>query len=211
VRARDESFLLHAWSFETAKTSFTIDDLAMQAPLTRAVGDDGRLAINGGFFDTDGRPIGLAVSDGRVLSKYSERLSGGVFFVVGGAAHIEATEGFDAAQPVTFAVQCRPRLVVRGQPNVKRDDGQRAERTALCTRDVGRTVDVIVAEPAPGTLGPSLYALGQYLATERHCDDALNLDGGPSTGAAYRGEGRGHDGSLLLEPRGPLRHAIVLR
>lgn len=151
----------------------------------------------------------LVSSDGWVFSKYADKLSGGVFFVADGVAHISATEGFDAGQPVTFAVQCRPRLVVGGQPNVKRDDGQRAERTVLCTRDGGKSVDVIVAEPAPDALGPSLYALGQYLAHEVQCEDALNLDGGPSTGAAFRPDGGGP--AVVLAPRGPLRHAVVLR
>ncbi len=212
VYAASESFLLRSWSFETSATSLTIDDLGMSRSLVDALGPDGRVAINGGFFDVEGRPVGLAVSAGEVLSKYAAKLSGGVFYTVDGVAHLEATEAFDAHTRVTFAVQCRPRLVVRGQANVKRDDGQRAERTALCIRNDGRTVDAIVAEPANGTRGPSVYALGQYLAEQRHCDDALNLDGGPSTGAAYReAKADASAAPTVLPPRGPLRHAIVFR
>ena len=90
------------------------------------------------------------------------------------------------------------------------DDGQRAERTALCIRDEGRTVDVVIAEPADGTRGPSLYALGQFLAEKHRCDDALNLDGGPSTGVAYR-TGDAGSAPRVLPPRGPLRYAIIAR
>ena len=209
VEAAGESFLFHSWSFDSAATSFGIVDLAMHGSLTEALGAGGRVAINAGFFDTLGKPIGFAVSDGTVLSKYSGTMSGGVFYTAGGVAHLAASEEFDPETKVAFAMQCRPRLVVRGQANVRSDDGQRAERTALCIRDAGRTVDVIVAEPVSGTRGPSLFALGRFLAEQHHCEDALNLDGGPSTGAAYR-EG---DASTprVLPPRGPLRYAIVLR
>ena len=39
------------------------------------------------------------------------------------------------------------------------------------------------------------------------CDGALNLDGGPSTGVAYWRDGQLHH----LPPRGPIRHAVVVR
>lgn len=216
VEAAGESFLFRSWSFEAASTTLAIVDLGMHGSLTEALGSDGRVAINGGFFDPEGRPVGFASSGGSVLSKYSATMSGGVFFTVDGVAHIAATEEFDPKTRVAFAVQCRPRLVVGGRANVKRDDGQRAPRTALCVREEGRTVEVGVAEPVSGsaataaTAGPSLFALGQFLAEQRHCEDALNLDGGPSTGVAYR---TGDAGSApgVLPPRGPLRHAIVVR
>jgi hypothetical protein len=40
----------------------------------------------------------------------------------------------------------------------------------------------------------------------RGCQHALNLDGGPSTGVAWREP----DGTHALAPRGPLRHAIAI-
>ena len=191
-------------------SSFHIADLAMRGSLAEALGGEGRVAVNAGFFDPLGKPLGLAVSGGKVLSKFSPTMSGGVFFTVDGVAHLAATEEFDPETRVDFAVQCRPRLVVHGKANVRGDDGQRAERTALCIRDEGRTVDVVIAEPADGTRGPSLYALGQFLAEKHRCDDALNLDGGPSTGVAYR-TGDAGSAPRVLPPRGPLRYAIIAR
>lgn len=209
VTIAGESFVVRSWSFDTARTSFTLADLGMHASLTDALGDAGLVAINAGFFDPDGHAVGFAVSRGKVLSKYSATMSGGVFFTVDGVAHVAATEEFDPRQRVDLAVQCRPRLVVQGRANVRGDDGQRAERTALCVRDAGRAVDIVIAEPVRGTRGPSLFALGQFLAEQRHCDDALNLDGGPSTGVAYRVGDAGT--ANLLRPRGPLRYALVMR
>jgi exopolysaccharide biosynthesis protein len=93
---------------------------------------------------------------------------------------------------------------------VRSDDGHRAERTALCVRDAGRTV-VVIAEPRAGSRGPSLFALAQYLAAgDQRCEDALNLDGGPSTGVAYRG-GEAAMSMKVMPPRGPLRYALVMR
>ncbi len=92
---------------------------------------------------------------------------------------------------------------MRGAPNVRRDDGHRAERTALCVHGEGRALDVVVARSPEG--GPSLFALASYLATSG-CEEAPNLDGGPSTGVAFR------EGDAVNEerPRGPIRHAIVV-
>jgi uncharacterized protein YigE (DUF2233 family) len=205
-----EVFAVRRWSFETSRSEVALVDLSMHGSLTEALGADGRVAVNGGFFDPEGRPIGLAASGGRTLSKFSPTMSGGVFYVADGVARIAATEDFDPHMAVAFAVQCRPRLVVAGRPNVKRDDGQRAERTALCVRDEGRTFDVVIAEPLGGARGPSLFALSQYLSAEGRCVDALNLDGGPSTGVAYRPEGRS-GAPRAIPPMGPLRHAIVVR
>jgi hypothetical protein len=209
VTAVGETFLLYRWSLDVAHTSFAIVDLGMRGSLVEALGPLGRVAINAGFFDPDGRPVGLVASEGKGLSRFSRTMSGGVFFALDGVAHIQATEDFDPGKHVDVAVQCRPRLVVGGKANVRSDDGQRAARTALCVRDEGRTVDVFVAEPSPGTRGPSLFALSQYLSTEHRCDDALNLDGGPSTGAAFR-EGDAAS-PKVLPPHGPLRYALVMR
>jgi hypothetical protein len=209
VSAEGESFRAHAWTFVTADVSFAIVDLGMRRTLEDALGPGDRLAINGGFFDTDGAALGLTVSRGKRLSRFSETMSGGVFSITHGVARVDATEDYDATRPVDFAVQCRPRLVVAGKANVKRSDGHGAERTALCVREDGRIVEVVVAIPSGTDAGPSLFAMGHYLAEQLHCDDALNLDGGPSTGAAYRAASSDAAVSRVT-PRGPLRHAVVV-
>jgi len=209
VSAEGESFRAHAWTFATDRVSFGIVDLGMRRPLEDALGPGGVLAVNGGFFDTDGAALGLSVSHGTRVSRFSEAMSGGVFSVTNGVARVDATEEYDAKQAVDFAIQCRPRLVVGGKANVKRSDGHGAERTALCVREGGRAVDVVVAVPSGNDAGPSLFAMGHYLAEQVRCDDALNLDGGPSTGAAARAPSA-NKGVTVVVPRGPLRHAVVI-
>jgi uncharacterized protein YigE (DUF2233 family) len=198
-----ESFSTERWSVALEAADIEIHDLHMTRDLADALRVDGALlAVNGGFFGVGGEPLGLAVTRGTTLSRIAPQLSGGVLVVEDGGANLAESESFDAGSHPSFAIQCRPRLVVRGVANVKRDDGQRAERTALCARDGGRTVDAVIARSPEG--GPSLFALARYLA-RTGCEDALNLDGGPSTGAAWR-EGT----SVHVElPRGAIRHAVV--
>lgn len=202
------AYEVRTWRMPLERYDVTIEDVEMTTSIAavrrRTSGD---LVINGGFFDELGKPLGLAVSGGTELSPLARRLSGGVVTVGPGPhARLFASETFERREGTSFALQCRPRLVVSGKPNVKSDDGKRSERTALCLRDGGRTIDVVLVRGDEG--GPSLFALGRWLVA-RGCEDALNLDGGPSSGAAWRDEAVGEDESL--PPRGPIRHAVVFK
>ncbi len=197
------------WSFPLDQYELSIEDVGMSTALEPVLRrTNGELAVNAGFFDRDGKALGLAISNGAKLAPLAKSLSGGVLTIDPEGAKLFASETLTLPEGVRFAIQCRPRLVVDGAPNVKRDDGKRSERTALCIRDEGKTIDVFVVrqEGSAVEAGPSLYALGQFLA-RRGCEGALNLDGGPSTGVAWKeGEEVKREG-----PRGPVRHAIVFK
>jgi uncharacterized protein YigE (DUF2233 family) len=188
----------------------SIEDVRMSTRLDEVLARrSARLVVNGGFFDPRGAPLGLAVSEGKALSVYSPGMSGGVVWAKDGVAHLSATESYDAdAGPVDFAIQCRPRLVVASRANIRSDDGRRARRTALCLRDGGRTLEVLVASGAGrADAGPTLFELAEELALDG-CEDALNLDGGPSTGwASTDADG----GRSFVPPRAPVRHVVVVR
>ncbi|HKU37074.1 MAG TPA: phosphodiester glycosidase family protein, partial [Polyangiales bacterium] len=81
---------------------------------------------------------------------------------------------------VELAVQCKPRLVEARKVVSGLNAQGHAARTAICLRDGGHTLDAYLSDPADR--GPTLAELGDWLAAEG-CDDALNLDGGPSTAA----------------------------
>lgn len=205
VESAGESFMTEAWSFPLDSFEVGLSDVHGASDLASALRtSNAAFVVNGGFFDRDGAPIGLAVADHRVLSPFSRSLSGGVLVVTEGRASLFDADAFNANTNASFAIQCRPRLVVDRRANVKSDDGHRAERTALCARDEGRVLEVVLARSAVG--GPSLFAFARHLATDG-CENALNLDGGPSTGAAWR------EASAVREerPRGPIRHAIVVK
>ncbi|MFO0663628.1 MAG: phosphodiester glycosidase family protein [Polyangiaceae bacterium] len=203
-------------SFDLTKTSLKVIDLHMSRDLEGALASskEGIAIVNGGFFDPEQRPLGLAMSDGVVLSPF-RKSTGGVLLVVDGRASMFAVEEFSMPKPPPahgFGIQCLPRLIVSGERNVTRDDGKHTERTALCVEGSatdggsgGDRLRFVYARGARGGDGPTLAEFAQYLAGEK-CRDALNLDGGPSAGFAYRRP----DGQITaFNPRGAVRHAIV--
>lgn len=209
VHEDHRSYRVKTWSFPLAKYELTIEDTSMTTALDTTLGKtEADLVVNGGFFGPDSKPVGLAMSRGAVLSRLSKQMSGGVLASDGETATLFAAETYDTADGGTFAIQCKPRLVVDGAPNIKTDDGKRAERTALCLREGGKVIDVVIIRGSEDgeSPGPSLFALAQFLHRSG-CESALNLDGGPSTGVAWREDG----GVQLLPPRAPVRHVVAFR
>jgi uncharacterized protein YigE (DUF2233 family) len=204
--ADDDAFRLLVFPVRVAGARFRVVDLGMKRDLERVLAETGAsLVINGGFFDPAERPEGLVISGGVILSPRSDSLGGGIVTVAEQRVTLAPTEGFVAPPGTDFAIQARPRLVVDGGRVIVRDDGRAAERTALCLREQGRTLEVVVARGEGAGRGPTLALLADMLVS-RGCEGALNLDGGPSTGVAWKQNGE----VRALAPRGPLRHAIAI-
>ncbi len=134
--------------------------------------------VNGGYFDPEGRSLGLRISDNKRLHDLRPA-DWGVFLIEGERARIIHTRDYKALRDkgrthrVLEAVQCGPRLVVDGQ--LTKLKPQWARRTALGIDRSGRVV-VAVAD------GELSFAAWQKLwATTLNCPNALNLDGGGST------------------------------
>lgn len=202
----DDGFRLLTFTFKTARAKVTAFDLGMTRELkTPLVTRDATLVVNGGFFDAKHEVMGVLVSDGRALSPKSDALGGGVFTIANGVASLQATETYAAPEDLVFAVQAKPRLVVDAKSNIGAGNEKNAERTALCSRDHGATLEVVLARGDKPGDGPSLALFADMLVS-RGCEEALNLDGGPSTGAAWRSEGA----ILELAPRAPIRTGIAI-
>lgn len=137
-----------------------------------------RVAVNGGYFDEHGKPLGLRVSN-QIRTSPLRRADWGVFWIAQGVAHISHTRDFDARQSVAQAMQCGPRLVVNGKATDLKP--QWSQRTGVGVDERGRVVLAV----SDGPLALSDWA--QVFASPRalNCRDALNLDGGPSTQIAY--------------------------
>ena len=208
IPSRRGAYRLHRWSFALARTRLEILDARVWSSLEDAVrARRASLVINAGFFSRDGEPVGLSRSGGRTFSSFATRLGGGVLTLAAGRANLHDVDRFMLPDATDFAVQCRPRLVVDGASNIVSRRRSRADRTALCLRDGGATLDVFVARSdrrdAKG--GPTLRELARMLAA-RGCESALNLDGGPSTAVAWR------DRSAIrtMPPRGAIVQAIAV-
>lgn len=133
------------------------------------------VAANASFFDKEGRAMGLAVDEGRVMA-LSNRRSWGALVIDGNQGRIML--GADIQDPLDhrLVVQGIPRLLVGGKVQPLRP--QIAERTAVCAG--GNIVVLVVSTRVEAT------AFARFLADPLDrgglgCWDALNLDGGPST------------------------------
>lgn len=211
TRHRDdgEPYQLHRWRVPLSRVRIDVVDAGMGTDLARYVRRGAALAINGGFYGTDHRAEGLVVAGSRPLSPYLERIGGGIVALARArAVQLDAEAPFTLPDDTDFAIQCRPRLVVDGRVNIRSNTPQTAARTALCVRDGGATLDVYVArvDPSRGRAGPTLWTFAHHLL-EEGCEEALNLDGGPSTGAAWRDD----RGVQHLPPRRGIRHAVLFR
>lgn len=163
------------------------------------------VAVNGGFFDENGAPMGLVLSGGRETNSL-RRADWGVFWVAGEKAGVMHTTDWRDS-PVTGAsegLQSGPRLVVDRRP-VKLKP-QVARRTVVCIRTPSEVLLVV-------TQGIDARALAEWLARSPSggglgCTDALNLDGGPSTQLSLQAgertleiEGRPVPNGLVVVPR----------
>ena len=168
--------------------AFTVDLLVADLRLIPAGGPASRrpvadmvasypavVAVNASFFDVDGKTMGLAVDEGRVMVA-AKRRSWGALVVDDRNARIMLGAEIVDERAHRLVVQGIPRLVVGGKVQALKP--QIAERTAVCAR--GSVVILVVTTKAETT------PFARFLATPADqgglgCQDALNLDGGPST------------------------------
>ena len=133
------------------------------------------VAVNASFFDVDGKTMGLAVDEGRVMAG-GKRRSWGALVIDDRNARVLLGAEIPDDRAHRFVVQGIPRLVVGGKVQALKP--QVAERTAVCAR--GNVVVIVVSTKAETT------PFARFLADPPDqgglgCRDALNLDGGPST------------------------------
>ncbi len=138
--------------------------------------------VNGGYFDPDHKPIGLLMSDGRVIAPLQKaRLLSGVVSATKGRVQIQRSAEFSQKNKPFAARQCGPFLVERGQPIVGLNETRSARRTFVAT----------MANESAAIGYCSYVTLAQLAAVlavpELKVQRALNLDGGSSSGFWFKG------------------------
>lgn len=155
------------------------------------------VAVNGGFYDTGGDPMGVVISDGVVVNPHTGRGGSGILEVIGGVPRIVHSSDHDPSS--THAVQSIDRIVDGGRSLVTpRDDAPLAARTAVVISD-DRIELVVLAErdsivgdgndvhlTLTSGRGLPLWAFAEYLVLTCDASEALNLDGAVSTQLAAR-------------------------
>jgi len=179
-------------------------DLALFAPKSVAVrvvdnpsGDEelaavmrrtrGIAGVNGGYFDPQDAPVGLLVSEGKMIAPFRKaRLLSGVLVASKGRVELLRSTEYSPRKTATAALQCGPFLV----------DGGNAVPGLNNTRPARRTF-VLTAGSDRAALGycsaVTLAQLGEILATTRLTPElkvqrALNLDGGSSSAFWFAGQ-----------------------
>lgn len=156
--------------------------------LQKALAADSRrveFMINGGIFQTDGSPCGLAVIDGKTVHPLNTSAGignfylkpNGVFYIDATGAHIVSTEEYVAGKPAPrLAIQSGPLLLRRGRihPAFRADSTNRLHRNGVGIRKDGRVVFVITEFEQKKY--PNLYEFAAFFRS-LGCGDALFLDG----------------------------------
>jgi uncharacterized protein YigE (DUF2233 family) len=145
------------------------------------------ILFNGGFFSSEGTPVGRIVSDGTLYGaplNYGERTIGvaGLFTVLENEVQLHVLgRGDYNPRGMRFdqAVESYPILLLPGgQPTYLTETGERARRTVIALDTHGRVVVLLSDLPIF-----SLYELSHWLSgSGLNLEVALNLDGGRSSG-----------------------------
>jgi len=145
--------------------------------------------VNGGYFEPDYAPVGLLISDGRMIAPLRKaRLLSGVLSVANGQVRLQRTSEFAMTLKITAAVQCGPFLVDHARAVLRLDNSRPARRTFVAIGNarqiaLGFCSEVSLAQLSRILLVPEIIA---KFKIER----ALNLDGGSSSAFWFANEGK---------------------
>jgi exopolysaccharide biosynthesis protein len=162
--------------------------------------------VNGGYFDTEFKPIGLRVADGTISSPSRRaRLITGILLQSDRGIDVVRASEFSRTKKIVAAVQSGPFLVEASKRIRGLNDSQLARRTfaAMAMNDrafLGVCSDVSLAELANILATTSIVADSK---TRR----AMNLDGGSSSAFWFARE----DGSAFsISGRKPVRDFVAV-
>lgn len=148
--------------------------------------DEVAFAMNAGMFDADGRPIGLAVVDGREVHAINTRDGGGNFHLKpngvfllrrDGSAQIATSKDFKPSPAIAFASQSGPMLVIDGalHPAFDADGESRFIRNGVGIGPGGKPLFVISNEVV------SFGKLARFFRDKLGARNALYFDGSVSS------------------------------
>jgi hypothetical protein len=162
------------------------------------------VGVNGGFFKPDFTPVGLLISDGKLIAPMQPaRLMTGILSASTHEVRIQRLREFSRQEKTNTAVQSGPFLIDHSEPIPGLDDSREARRTFVATGTNDRVVLGTCSEV-------SLAELAAILATTRLADDlkiqrALNLDGGSSSAFWFARE---NGSAFSIREQKPVRNFV---
>ena len=186
--AGDEATLDVALFSSKTATLRVIDDPTSSSELSEIMPrNNGIAGVNGGYFDPQHAPVGLLISDGRVVMKQQKaRLLSGVVSVVNGRVQVQRAAEFSLKSKPTAARQCGPFLVEAGKAITGLNNEREARRTFVFTTAGDRAAIGLSSHLTLSELGNLLASPG--VLGDAQVQRALNLDGGSSSGFWFAGE-----------------------
>jgi uncharacterized protein YigE (DUF2233 family) len=142
-------------------------------------------AMNAGMYGEDGRPIGLAIVDGKQVRAINRRKGGGNFHLMpngvfqvrrGGRAEVVTSASWKPSPEIRIATQSGPMLVIAGKlhPAFDHDGSSRHIRNGVGIAPDGRPRFVISEDSV------SLGKFARFFRDQLKCRDALFFDGAVS-------------------------------
>jgi len=161
--------------------------------------------VNGGYFDPEDAPVGLLVSDGRVLRPLRKaKLLSGVLMASASRVDIVRTAHFTMSTRIKSAVQGGPLLVERSEAIAGLNDTRKARRTFAAVDGKGRATLGVCSAVSLAQLG-QILALPQ-VAGKLRIARALNLDGGSSSAFWFAGK----DGIFSIREQKTVRDFVAI-
>lgn len=142
-------------------------------------------AMNAGMYDEDGRPIGLAIVDGKQKHAINRNKGGGNFHLMpngvfqvrrDGSAQVVTSDAWRPSPAVRYASQSGPMLVIDGKlhPKFEPDGSSRYVRNGVGIAPNGRPLFVISEGPV------SLGKFARFFRDQLKARNALFFDGAVS-------------------------------
>jgi len=197
------------YRFALANYSFSFKHASSAAVSEWATRLPGAVFVsNGVYFHDDQLPSGWFKTDNQVVGARSFDLDKSALLTLRPDVGIQATPSGQTTlkKSSTEAAQSYPLLIMNGLPAVKMDSGKTSRRTFVGI-DWTHTYLYVGIVPYASI---SLYELG--LALDRlpiSWEHVLNLDGGPSSGIAFRGQG-GQEGVELIDSYVTVPNVVVV-
>ena len=166
----------------------------------------GLAGINGGYFQADLEPVGLLISNQRLVHRLQKaNLLSGIFYVRNDRPWLARTREFPGVKGIQQAIQCGPFLVDGGRTVTGLDDIRVAARTFIFSCGQSEWGFGICRSV-------TLKAMGDLLAQTTIVPDhpivrALNFDGGSSTTFYARSDG----GTLFSEGRPAVSNYLIVK
>jgi exopolysaccharide biosynthesis protein len=176
------------------------DELAEVMRRTRALA-----GVNGGYFDPQNAPVGLLISEGKLIAPFRKaKLLSGVVVVTKNRVELLRSAEYSARKNASAALQCGPFLVDGGASVPGLNNARQARRTFFFTTGTDRA-------GLGSCSSVTLAELGEILATPRLAGDlkvqrALNFDGGSSSAFWFAGK----DGAFSIAEQKTVRNFVVI-